>query len=490
MPLHEPTQPMAATRIDARTRTVAGLSAVPAQVSDRRLLWFLAIQFLCQVMLMAEPVGSLRLYFRMLAYLSALAMFVVLPPTQHLANPARTASLGLLIAMSLGIVHSDTSLLAGVAHWLFVFSIWSPIFWVGRLKLTPRTLWDVIMLLWAFNVLGAVIGVLQVYYPEVFAPSAEFVKRHYGDMVEAYLIQLADGRDVWRPFGLSDSPGGAANSGSIAVIIGVAIITTPGKQLVKALALLGIITGAFCIYLCEFRSVMIATLISAIALVGLQMFRGSTSRLAAMTLIVPLLIGGAFAWTHMIGGERVQKRIKTLGEGSASTVYYQNRGKFIEFSLFNELPEYPLGAGLGRYGMMFNYFGDKRSAEARPLWAEVQLSAWIYDAGILGIVLGYAAMAAAFLTSLRLALSKKVGPLLAECAAIVLALNAGWLAVTFAYPLFMGQGGLLFWLVNSALFYAATNSRRRRSENPPAAGSASQLHRSTSPVAVQQRLRP
>ena len=412
-------------------------------------------------------------------------------PRLHLANPARAATLGLLIAMSLGIIHSDTSLLAGIAHWVFVLAIWSPVFWVGRMRITSRTLWDVILLLWAFNVAGSVVGVLQVYYPDVFAPSAEFVKRHYGDMVEAYLIQLADGRDVWRPFGLSDSPGGAASSGSIAVIIGVAVITTPGKQLVKIAALLGIITGAFCIYLCEFRSVMIATLISAIALVGLQVFRGSASRWAAMTLIVPLLVGGAFAWTHMVGGERVQKRIKTLGEGSASAVYYQNRGKFIEHSLFSELPEYPLGAGLGRYGMMFNYFGDKRAADARPLWAEVQLSAWIYDAGILGIVLGYGAMGVAFFTSLRLALSKKICPLLAECAAIVLALNAGWLAVTFAYPLFMGQGGMLFWLINSALFYAAVDSRRRSSERFPASGSVpSRLRVSTSSGTLQQRPRP
>lgn len=442
-------------------------------------------------MLIAEPVGSMRLYFRILAYVSALAMFVVLPPTPHVANPARTAALGLLIAMSFGIVHSDTTLLAGVAHWVFIFSIWSPVLWVGRLKLTPRALWDVIMLLWAYNVAGAVAGVLQVYYPDVFAPSAEFARRHYGDMVDAFLIQLADGREIWRPFGLSDSPGGAASSGSIAVIIGVAIITTlGGKQLVKAVALLGIITGAFCIYLCEFRSVMIATLISAIALIGLQMLRGSTSRLAAMSLMLPLLVGGAFAWTQMVGGERVQKRINTLGEGSASTVYYQNRGRFIEYSLFSELPEYPLGAGLGRYGMMFNYFGDKRAADARPLWAEVQLSAWIYDAGILGIVLGYGAMGVAFFTSLRLALSKKICPLLAECAAIVLALNAGWIAVTFAYPLFMGQGGMMFWLINSALFYAAIESRRRPSENPMAAGAASsQLRRSISPIPVQQRPR-
>lgn len=141
--------------------------------------------------------------------------------------------------------------------------------------------------------------------------------------------------------------------------------------------------------------------------------------------------------------------------------------------------------------MMFNYFGDKRAADARPLWAEVQLSAWIYDAGILGIVLGYGAMGVAFFTSLRLALSKKICPLLAECAAIVLALNAGWLAVTFAYPLFMGQGGMLFWLINSALFYAAVDSRRRSSERLPASGSVpSRLRVSTSSGTLQQRPRP
>ena len=45
--------------------------------------------------------------------------------------------------------------------------------------------------------------------------------------------------------------------------------------------------------------------------------------------------------------------------------------------------------------------------------------------------------------------------------AVVFAYNVGALAITFNYPLFIGQGGLEFWLLNTTLFAAAETERRR-----------------------------
>jgi hypothetical protein len=43
-------------------------------------------------------------------------------------------------------------------------------------------------------------------------------------------------------------------------------------------------------------------------------------------------------------------------------------------------------------------------------------------------------------------------------AAVIVAYDFGALAVTFNYPLFIGQGGMEFWLLNAALFTGAQRS--------------------------------
>ena len=54
---------------------------------------------------------------------------------------------------------------------------------------------------------------------------------------------------------------------------------------------------------------------------------------------------------------------------------------------FNELLfEYPLGAGLGRWGMAAGYFGSSREL-ATPVWAEIQFTGWMIDGGVLMIAL-------------------------------------------------------------------------------------------------------
>ena len=47
------------------------------------------------------------------------------------------------------------------------------------------------------------------------------------------------------------------------------------------------------------------------------------------------------------------------------------------------LYEYPLGAGLGRWGMAAGYFG---TAGAPGLWAEIQITGWMIDGGVIMIV--------------------------------------------------------------------------------------------------------
>ena len=384
-------------------------------------------------------------------------MLAFLPGMNRAPHPAAKVALALLAVMGFGLAHIDSILLSGVSQWLLNIAIWAPLFWVGRINVSPRTLRNALLLLWGFHVAGSIVGVLQVYDPDRFAPSPEFVRKLMGPNADALVITLSDGRRMWRPCGLSDTPGGAAASGSFAVVVGMMLVMANVRWFVRAAAAAGIVAGIFCIYICEIRSILIITVISVIALAAVQFFQGRLSRAATLAILAPWIAVGCLFWIKSVGGDAATDRLRTLTAAAPGSVYYRNRGVFIEHSLLEELPKYPLGAGLGRYGMMYSHFGDKR---IRPLYAEVQLTAWLYDGGLLLVLLGYTAVGIACYVSLRLAISRRSDPLLRDYAAVIAALNIGWLAITFNYPLFLGQGGMIFWLLNGALFATAQRPER------------------------------
>jgi hypothetical protein len=412
------------------------------------------LQFVCQAALMIERFSSLRFPLRVATFASSLAMIALLSHKPMRAHPICRMALVFLAVMVTGVLHPDTNMLSGIAHWILSVSIWAPLFWVGRLSLSARSCWTAMMLMWGFHVAGSVMGVLQTYYPERFAPSAEFIKQTLGSAIDTTWITLADGRRIQRPFGLSDTPGGAASSGMFAVVLGLVLLMSSAKTIVRLVALAGLLAGMFCIYVCQIRSIMVITLLSAAALVFLQFWQGKLNRVAGLLLIIPAIAAAGVVWSITVGGEETVARMRTLAEASPTSVYYKNRGHFLEVSVTEEVPMYPIGGGLGRYGMMYTYFGDKR---LRPFHAELQFVAWVYDGGLLLALLGYGAVIGACWVTLRLAMQRNVDPLANECALIVTALNVGMVAVTFNYPLFNSQGGLMFWLLN-ALVFASTQT--------------------------------
>jgi hypothetical protein len=52
-------------------------------------------------------------------------------------------------------------------------------------------------------------------------------------------------------------------------------------------------------------------------------------------------------------------------------------------------------------------------------------------------------------------------------AVVILAYDLGALAMTLNYPIFNGQAGMEFWLLNACLFAAAVQDRRPRSVARP-----------------------
>ncbi len=135
-------------------------------------------------------------------------------------------------------------------------------------------------------------------------------------------------------------------------------------------------------------------------------------------------------------------------------VYYRNRGLFLEHTVQDLLPQYPLGAGLGRWGMMNLYFGDNSDPERACLWAELQWTGWVLDGGVPLLLAYAAALALACRTALQITLLRNAGNLWLW-GGVLLAYNLGAVAVTFSYTFFVGQGGLEFWLLNAVLFGAA-----------------------------------
>ncbi|MFI4874563.1 MAG: hypothetical protein ACIALR_04470, partial [Blastopirellula sp. JB062] len=330
--------------------------------------------------------------------------------------------------------------------------------WVTRLQIQEKTFKHLLAAFWGFHCVSALVGMLQVYFPGRFQPP---VSQVIGEVFHDSLkISLTSGAEVFRPMGLSDMPGGAATAGMYATIFGLMFLLTTKRIWVRAAAFGGISIGMFCIYLSQVRSILVMTGICCCVLLANLAYRGEWRRTLFAGGIFAAIISVSFAWAVAVGGEAVTGRLSSLIEGDAGEVYYRNRGRFLEHSVNELLPQYPLGAGLGRWGMMLRYFGDPTDINSPPIWVEIMWTGWLLDGGI-PLLLAYpAALAIACWFAWQVSCSKISGDLPVQ-AATILAYNVGAIAVTFNYPYFIGQGGLEFWLLNAALFGAYRYAKKR-----------------------------
>src|SRR4029077_13654235 len=118
---------------------------------------------------------------------------------------------------------------------------------------------------------------------------------------------------------------------------------------------------------------------------------------------------GSFAWAVSVGGKVVTGRLATLTQDRPGKVYYNSRGHFIEELVTEWVPKYPLGAGLGRWGMMNRYFGDNSHPSRSMLWVEIQWTGWVFDGGLPLILIYLVAILMACWTAWRIALSRFPG---------------------------------------------------------------------------------
>jgi hypothetical protein len=277
--------------------------------------------------------------------------------------------------------------------------------------------------------------------------------------VEGLKITLASGERVWRPMGLTDVPGGAASAGFYAVLFGLGFFLNDRSLPVRLLACLSMGIGLFCIYLSQVRSMLVLVAVSMIVFALVLGKRGELGRFVGIAMVVPAIVFISFSWAVSIGGDGVSQRVATLLEDRPGTVYYLSRGHFLEHTVNELLPQYPLGAGLGRWGMINHYFGDNSNPETAAIWAEIQWTGWLLDGGVPLVVCYTVAVLLACWVAWRISQRSARGTL-ELWAALILGYDIGALALTFNYPVFIGQLGMEFWFLNGCLFAAAVKPSR------------------------------
>jgi hypothetical protein len=185
-------------------------------------------------------------------------------------------------------------------------------------------------------------------------------------------------------------------------------------------------------------------------LLFVQRQRGRATAFASLG--TGLVVFGLIA-SSVIGGESVVARFTSLIEQDPRSLYYASRGEQLAVGFGELLDEYPLGAGLARWGMMRSYFGDPANLDSTALWAEVQPNAWMLDGGLILLALYSLALLAVALFEWRLMRSLPDSSD-RRWVAVVASVNLGTLALVFSFVPFTTQVGLQFWFLEGALLGA------------------------------------
>ncbi len=439
---------------------------------SRLLEYFVALEIICQLALLSSTLAPFRVVFRTAVFGVSLGLLFVLPGhgKQH---PAARAAVFVMVILGLSMlnpgVNSATSAMAEFGLYLAVLG---PLFWISRIRIDLAEMRRVIMILWTFQVISSVFGILQVYFPARFQFVVSTVIQGQGAGYMAMQhFQNAYGVSVYRPMGLTDTPGGAAAAGFFAVLFAASFFLLDRRRWIQIASAGAMLVGMAAIYLSQVRVMLVMEMVCMLVFVTLMSWRAArvsnpllgrrigNRRLAYLTGLMALAAVGGFVWAVGVGGTAITDRVNSLTAENPGEVYQKNRGQFLLYTIDEVLPEYPLGAGPGRWGMMFYYFGDQGNTKNPGLWAEIQWTAWLFDGGIALLLLYTLAIVLAFRIAYKIALNERSVEL-ATLAAVIFAYDVGVLAATFDSCIFIGGGGLDFWILNAMLFNTAYHTLR------------------------------
>lgn len=443
---------------------MAARARVPVAIAREPKKWgatnwiqaFVVFQFACQLALLSDFFNPLRFYVRSAAFGFSLLLLILLPKGRSRSHPAAHAAGWILLILGLSLFHPTTSsLAAGIGQIALYLAILGPLFWVPQLKLDATALRRVLLIIFIFHTMSAGVGVLQTYFPGRFEPSlSSSIADQDKGYVESLKVTLANGQRVFRPMGLTDVPGGAATAGFYAVLLGLGFYLTSRRRGARFACLISIMMGFVCIYLSQIRSMMVLTAVCLLAFCSLFAWQKRRDSLISLVSVLAVSIALSFTFAVAIGGKGVTSRMSTLIEERPDVIYYKNRGLFLDYTTKELLPKYPFGAGLGRWGIMNGNFGDTTDPNRAGIYVEIQWTGWLLDGGVPLILAYVVALGIALRKALTITLTRSTGEL-SIWGAIVLAYSLGAVAGTFNYPVFIGQAGMEFWLLNAALFAAA-----------------------------------
>ena len=339
----------------------------------------------------------------------------------------------------------------------------APIFWAGSFVRTPERLSRLMALFLICNGINAIVGVLQVYDPARWMPpemSRVMSETVYGLGTVTY--RGPDGRLIVRPPGLFDTPGAVAGPGMYAALLGLVFATSAVAFWKRLAALAASFAGIAAIYLSQVRVSLIVAVLMLAAYASLLTMQERKARATLFAGIAAAIVVSTFVFALTLGGQSIAERTFTLFAQDPLTLYADSRGGQLTYTFGELLQTYPMGAGLGRWGMIAVYFASAAPPDVQPLWVEIQVAGWAIDGGIAFLVLSLAAIAVTLVTELQVA-RRHPDARVRACAAVVLAANLGTAALVFTFTPFVTQIGLQFWFLAGALHGVAAARQASRS---------------------------
>jgi hypothetical protein len=300
------------------------------------------------------------------------------------------------------------------------------------------------------NGVNAVVGVLQVKFPDTFMP------RELSSVYDQVGIDFGkyigpNGEEIIRPPGLGDNPGAVCAPASVAALLGLIFALRPIRFWQRIGAAAFAFAGVAAIFLSHVRTSILILAGMYVVYMILLLVQGDGRQTLTMLCGAISLFVGALLFAALLGGASVVDRFATLFEDDPANVYYASqRGVMLQYDTQAYLSEFPLGAGLGRWGMMRLYFGNENNPKSPPLWAELQWPAWALDGGFVLLILYNFVILQNAWHEFQLCRKLHHTPA-AAYAAMIFASNAGVIALVFGFTPFTTQIGLQFWFLAGVL---------------------------------------
>jgi hypothetical protein len=310
------------------------------------------------------------------------------------------------------------------------------------------------------NGLNALVGVLQVYDPDRWMPrELSFLYAGSSRLLEGASYIGPNGQRIIRPPGLFDTPGAVCSAGALAAMLGLIFALQPMAWWKRGASLAFSLAGISVIYLSHVRASFVVALAMMAVYAGMLVLHGDRRRAFTFASLGAGIVAAGLFGTVILGGESIRERFSTLIEEDPRELYYANRGQQLAGGFTTLVEDYPYGAGLGRWGLMREYFGDPSNLESTAIWAEIQPNAWMIDGGLLLVGLYSVALLVTAWWEWTLIASLPQADRI--WVATVAALNVGTMALIFSFVPFTTQVGLQFWFLEGALHGAMAHRIRR-----------------------------